>query len=147
MQPAAANALLKTLEEPSIASTWILLSDRPQEILPTIASRCTRLSFQQEGGQAAILGEEAEIVQKLFAEKPSYPKLSIELERVDKLLEGESSQQKTFTLLTLVSECLHKSDRDPSQWEEPLANITVALERNIKFSTCIEYLFLRVFLI
>lgn len=46
MQPASANALLKTLEEPSQDSTFILLSNAPQEILPTILSRCVHLAFQ-----------------------------------------------------------------------------------------------------
>ena len=46
MQAAAANALLKTLEEPSLDTTLILLTDSPQELLPTIFSRCMHLSFQ-----------------------------------------------------------------------------------------------------
>lgn len=46
MQPAAANALLKTLEEPSDDSTFILLTSKTQEILPTILSRCTICKFQ-----------------------------------------------------------------------------------------------------
>lgn len=46
MQPAAANALLKTLEEPSPDTTFILLTSRPDELLPTILSRCTTLHFQ-----------------------------------------------------------------------------------------------------
>lgn len=46
MQPAAANALLKTLEEPAPDTTFILLSSAIQEILPTILSRCTILHFQ-----------------------------------------------------------------------------------------------------
>ncbi len=46
MQPAAANAILKTLEEPASDTTFILLSSAPQEMLPTILSRCVHLSFQ-----------------------------------------------------------------------------------------------------
>lgn len=46
MQPAAANALLKTLEEPSADTTFILLSSNATEILPTILSRCAVLHFQ-----------------------------------------------------------------------------------------------------
>lgn len=46
MQPAAANALLKTLEEPSEDSTFILITSKIQEILPTILSRCSILHFQ-----------------------------------------------------------------------------------------------------
>lgn len=46
MQPASANALLKTLEEPTSETTFILLTSEPQELLPTILSRCTVLNFQ-----------------------------------------------------------------------------------------------------
>jgi DNA polymerase-3 subunit delta' len=46
MQPAAANALLKTLEEPTLDSYWILVTSSLQEILPTILSRCAKLHFQ-----------------------------------------------------------------------------------------------------
>ncbi|MCH2139061.1 MAG: hypothetical protein MK074_08435 [Phycisphaerales bacterium] len=37
------NALLKTLEEPPPATTLILVTDRPQRLLPTIHSRCQLL--------------------------------------------------------------------------------------------------------
>jgi DNA polymerase III subunit delta' len=41
----AANAFLKTLEEPSARSVLILLSTEPQRLLDTIQSRCLRLNF------------------------------------------------------------------------------------------------------
>jgi DNA polymerase-3 subunit delta' len=41
----AANRMLKTLEEPAEFVHLLLLSDRPQEVLPTIASRCQRVRF------------------------------------------------------------------------------------------------------
>lgn len=41
----AANALLKTLEEPTAAALLILISDMPGRLLPTIRSRCQRLDF------------------------------------------------------------------------------------------------------
>ncbi|HQZ45671.1 MAG TPA: DNA polymerase III subunit delta' [Usitatibacteraceae bacterium] len=40
MQPAAANALLKTLEEPPPATAIVLVSDRPARLPATIRSRC-----------------------------------------------------------------------------------------------------------
>ena len=45
MHAAAANALLKTLEEPAPSSLIILVSDRPAHVLPTIRSRCRDLAF------------------------------------------------------------------------------------------------------
>lgn len=47
----AANAFLKTLEEPPPKSILILLSTEPQRILETILSRCLRLNFAGEGGK------------------------------------------------------------------------------------------------
>lgn len=45
----AANAFLKTLEEPPPKSVLILLSTEPQRLLPTILSRCLRLNFFGDG--------------------------------------------------------------------------------------------------
>jgi len=44
-QPEAANALLKTLEEPRPNVHFILSSERPDSLLPTIRSRCQRIRF------------------------------------------------------------------------------------------------------
>jgi DNA polymerase-3 subunit delta' len=43
--PEAQNALLKTLEEPPAASTFVLVTSRPDVLLPTVRSRCQRLRF------------------------------------------------------------------------------------------------------
>jgi DNA polymerase-3 subunit delta' len=45
----AANAFLKTLEEPPPRSLLILLTTEPQRMLETILSRCLRLSFADAG--------------------------------------------------------------------------------------------------
>ena len=47
----AANAFLKTLEEPPPKSILILLTTEPQRMLETILSRCLRLNFAGEGGR------------------------------------------------------------------------------------------------
>jgi DNA polymerase III subunit delta' len=41
----AANRMLKTLEEPASFVHLLLLTDRPEEVLPTIASRCQHVRF------------------------------------------------------------------------------------------------------
>jgi len=43
--PGAQNALLKTLEEPLPASVFILVTSRPDTLLPTVRSRCAQLRF------------------------------------------------------------------------------------------------------
>lgn len=49
MNEQAANAFLKTLEEPPANSILVLLTTEPQRMLETISSRCLRLNF---GGDA-----------------------------------------------------------------------------------------------
>ena len=46
LNPNAANALLKTLEEPPRQSLFLLVSHAPGRVLPTILSRCRRLSLR-----------------------------------------------------------------------------------------------------
>jgi DNA polymerase III subunit delta' len=117
MQPAAANALLKTLEEPTPDTLLILLTSAPQEILPTIASRCSALRFQLlseaeigslltakglsldfakrahgSAGKAFDLAVKAPVEERLFrlfAQKLSYPELSGALEEIEKEIENE----------------------------------------------------------
>jgi DNA polymerase III subunit delta' len=47
MNPQAANAFLKTLEEPTPRTVLILTAARADTLLPTIASRCQRLRFDR----------------------------------------------------------------------------------------------------
>jgi DNA polymerase III, delta subunit len=51
MNEEAANAFLKTLEEPPPHSVLILLTTEPERLLETIRSRCLRLNFAGEGPQ------------------------------------------------------------------------------------------------
>lgn len=44
--PNAANALLKTLEEPPADTTFFLISHRPGSLLPTIKSRCHNVALR-----------------------------------------------------------------------------------------------------
>lgn len=46
MNAAAANALLKTLEEPPSRARFLLLAENFERVLPTIRSRCGRVSFR-----------------------------------------------------------------------------------------------------
>ena len=59
MVDAAQNALLKTLEEPLPASTFILVTARPDTLLPTVRSRCAHLRF----GRLQVI-EVAEVLER-----------------------------------------------------------------------------------
>ena len=56
---AAANALLKSLEEPPAQTVFLLVSHSPGRLLPTIRSRARRLMFRplDEAGTRAVLAE------------------------------------------------------------------------------------------
>lgn len=54
LHPAAANALLKTLEEPPPASLIVLVTDQPARLLPTIRSRCRSLTLATPPREAAL---------------------------------------------------------------------------------------------
>ena len=45
MRQEAANAFLKLLEEPGPATIFVLITSRPDKVLPTILSRCQQLRF------------------------------------------------------------------------------------------------------
>lgn len=49
----AANALLKSLEEPPARTYFLLVSHRPHSLLPTIRSRCQQLALQGPTPEAA----------------------------------------------------------------------------------------------
>lgn len=117
MQTASANAILKTLEEPNPDTTLILLTEYPNEILPTIRSRCQILSFKpipeeeiktflkekglpeklaplSQGSLAKALERsgknriETELFQ-ILSERPSYPALLQRIEKLEAMVEDE----------------------------------------------------------
>lgn len=45
LEKSAANALLKSLEEPPVGTFFLLVTHRPSRLLPTIRSRCRMLRF------------------------------------------------------------------------------------------------------
>ncbi len=83
----AANSLLKTLEEPPPTSTIILLTARPDALLPTIRSRAQRLNFS-----ALSVAE----MEKYLAE--NYPRPAPDTALLARLTEGRVGQASAFDL-------------------------------------------------
>jgi DNA polymerase-3 subunit delta' len=54
MNPAAQNALLKTLEEPTPSSLIVLVSDRPWRLSATVRSRCQRVEIATPAAAQAM---------------------------------------------------------------------------------------------
>ena len=72
MSEGAANAFLKTLEEPPANTIIILLTAEPQRLLPTILSRCLRISFGETAGASELSPTRAKTLELLveFASAP-----------------------------------------------------------------------------
>jgi DNA polymerase-3 subunit delta' len=60
MNEQAANRLLKTLEEPPQYAHLVLVSDRREEVMATISSRCVHVRFDALGAEAIARGLLAE---------------------------------------------------------------------------------------
>lgn len=60
MTPGAANSVLKTLEEPALGSLLVLLTSRPSGLLPTVRSRCQKLTIVRPAAADAMAWLEQE---------------------------------------------------------------------------------------
>lgn len=54
MTPSAANSVLKTLEEPSPRSLLVLVTSQPSMLLPTVRSRCQKVTITRPSHEQAI---------------------------------------------------------------------------------------------
>ena len=85
----AQNALLKTLEEPPPASTFVLVTSRPESLLITVRSRCQRLRFGRlsPADVARVL-----IASHGYAEKDAHAAASLSDGSVGRALEEDSAE-------------------------------------------------------
>jgi DNA polymerase III subunit delta' len=65
LQPQAANAFLKTLEEPPEACRLLLLTSRPEQILATILSRCLQVTLAGASGPPVLSPVVSPFLEKL----------------------------------------------------------------------------------
>ena len=98
--PPAQNALLKTLEEPPSSSVFILVTSRPDALLPTVQSRCPRFRFQPLAADdiAAVLergGRSREEALALAASADGSPGRALEMSASD-LVESRTVAQEVL---------------------------------------------------
>ncbi len=159
MQEAAANALLKTIEEPNSSTHFILLAPSLDQMLPTVTSRLQKVFFEEKD-EADSEKKHIELLGALLKKWPhfSYNDLHLAsgsiLEELEKKL---SKKERTFDetlffnqesdLLFLQIEKWFSSLRDQApfslrKFDTLLETSRTGFQRSIKLSTCIESLML-----
>ncbi|NBR84167.1 MAG: hypothetical protein EB082_03485 [Verrucomicrobia bacterium] len=121
----AANAFLKTLEEPPSRSILILLTAEPQQLLETILSRCLRLNFAGGGAGKKFTPEQVQWLRE-FGLQLTEPKPSLlgRYRVLGQLLARLAELKDTIKeTLTERSPLQRYTDVDPKlaeKWEEEL---------------------------
>lgn len=102
MAPPAANALLKTLEEPPARTLFVLCTTAPEQLLPTIRSRCQRVRFA--GGAAVAADADA-----ARAERVSVLGAELAADRHDPTLPARIAEAKgdAAPVLVAAAQVLH----------------------------------------
>jgi DNA polymerase-3 subunit delta' len=116
MNQNAANALLKTLEEPTPGTVLLLVTDRPSGLLPTIRSRCQAMTLSAESGTAlawlaARTGNAAESLQPLLELAGNAPLRAAQLAE-----EGDEARQTVWKGLTQAAEGSASVSEIAGQW-------------------------------
>ncbi|MCH9633142.1 MAG: hypothetical protein S4CHLAM6_14940 [Chlamydiae bacterium] len=163
MQDAAANALLKTLEEPSKDSLFILIVENIDQVLPTISSRVQKIFFQDNDCVSENKSYFTSLTD-LLNKWPNYTynDIFVACEDIQKKLEEEVALQKNeensqasfidkeaCALLKLIQKWYQKKMLDSNlnlisvgQFENTIEYAQSALKRSMKPSSCLEYILL-----
>jgi len=118
----AANALLKTLEEPSRDTLIILISHQLSQIPQTIISRCQRLHFKQPHSNEALSWLKNQLIDESFSAElllnlaQGAPLIAIQLQNND-LLKARNHLFETLLALqqnneNLISACAKMMSQD-----------------------------------
>ncbi|MCX7544633.1 DNA polymerase III subunit delta' [Marinicella gelatinilytica] len=131
MNLAAANALLKVLEEPPAGSLLILETDRMHHLLPTIRSRCVQLRLTCDASQYDVVKQwlqqrisnvPSQQIAQLLAISPGRPLLVAAMAQEDMASQIESHLNELLAYLTdqkslvMVSNYLEQNV-DSQQWQ------------------------------
>lgn len=106
MQPEAANAFLKTLEEPRDKIHFVLITDAPSKLLATILSR-SAIYFLKIADFNTIHADEKdkELAKRLMVARPNdLPKLAEEITK-----KKEGARERSLTIVGVAIEMLYKT--------------------------------------
>ena len=137
----AQNCLLKTLEEPPLYITIILLIENETMILNTIKSRCTKILFTEETLEE-LTPENREIyeeLEKIFQDTRKYTILDV-LNKLDVLYKNEKN---IFEILEFINDILFKNiknDINNIKYIDYVEETKQRLKSNANFNMSIDYL-------
>ena len=102
----AANAFLKNLEEPNDKVHYVLITNRPSELMPTVLSRA-RIYFLREKNNEGVAGDEKDkiLAKKLMVAKPN--ELVLVAEEI--LGKKKNTRNEAMKIVGLAIEMLYKS--------------------------------------
>lgn len=135
--PAAANALLKTLEEPTASSRFLLCTPSKRSVLPTIRSRCNVLFVSSLSPERAYINIDDSIL-KLASLRPAGPFSEEELDEVPRLIHEIALAGKASADLFRVSMRLrdyHKTASFPGGNIKLAADILLASLAQLRNTT------------
>lgn len=116
----AANALLKNLEEPAASVIFLLISDSPAGLLPTIRSRCQSVAFSSPTEGMALQwlhdrGLEEQQARRALALSGGAPLLAARLAKPD----ASEVREQFLNELTRVAEGGASAVTAAGRWEMP----------------------------
>lgn len=114
LAPASANALLKTLEEPPQRTHFILCTTAPDQLLPTIRSRCQRVMFAMLSAEmrAEMQGEEAAEQVVARADALLVAARSTDLDQLYQAAAGAAGERAEMeAVLDRMAQALHQEAR------------------------------------
>lgn len=116
---AASNALLKSLEEPPPDVLFLLVSDRPALLLPTVRSRCQVVSVRLDDAAAASAW--------LRDQKSPQPELTLALSAGAPLLAQSIAKDAAWSRRPELLRALMDVDADPVRLAERYKDLAPAL--------------------
>ncbi|MFC6631740.1 DNA polymerase III subunit delta' [Microbulbifer taiwanensis] len=116
----AANALLKNLEEPAASVIFLLITDSPSGLLPTIRSRCQSVAFPAPGEEAALRwlhegGLDGQAARRALVLSGGAPLLALELAEP----ESREAREQFLSDLTALAQGNSSAVSLAGRWESP----------------------------
>lgn len=147
MLPSSSNSLLKTLEEPSSDSYIILLSNKPELLLPTLLSRCRKITFKTTPAFTQEFEKPLDLIfQALKANEPAL--LLKEIARLEEMiLKEEVGSSLYFQKIDILFELSLHRLRDLNVHKNIrhlMEESRLALERHLKLRNILLNFFLSI---